>query len=93
MSASGINIDIEALQYFISTLQSFNSNLDSQWSTLKGRWMASSESWRDIKKDQFQGAVGWDDVIRTMENYLATSEQYTRFLKRLEEHGTNFLNV
>jgi hypothetical protein len=87
------NIDVEALRYFISTLQSFNSDLDSKWGTLKSRWQASSDSWRDIKKDQFTGAVGWDDVIKMMEGYLATSEQYTTFLKRLEERAQSYLDA
>ena len=91
--SSMIDIDLEALEYFISTLQSFNGELETKWGTLKSRWQASSDSWRDVKKDQFTGAVGWDEVINTMEGYLATSEQYTGFLKRLHEHGKAFIDA
>ncbi len=87
------NVDVEALRYFISTLQSFNSNLESNWKTLKTRWQASSESWRDVKKEQFTGTGGWDEVIRMMEGYLASSEQYIDFLKRLEERARGYLEA
>ncbi len=88
---SRADIDVEALRHFISTLQSFNSELESQWGTLQSRWNASSEGWRDAKKDQFESGVGWDEVVRMMDGYLASSEQYTNFLKRLEERATAYL--
>jgi hypothetical protein len=85
------DIDVEALTYFIGTLQSFNSKLETDWRQLKSRWQASSDSWRDAKKDQFTEAVGWDEVIRMMEGYLATSEQYSNFLKKLEQRARDYL--
>ena len=87
------DIDVEALRYFIGTLQDFNNELENKWGTLKSRWQASSDSWRDVKKDQFADAVGWDEVIRMMEGYLSTSDQYTNFLKRLEERATDYLQA
>ena len=87
------DIDVEALRYFISTLQSFNNDLETKWGSLKGRWQASSESWRDAKKGQFEGTVGWDEVVKMMDGYLATSEQYTNFLKRLEERASAYLDA
>lgn len=91
MSSNMVDIDVEALRYFIGTLREFNNELETRWSTLKSRWQASSDSWRDIKKDQFTGGVGWDEVIRMMEGYLSTSEQYTIFLQRLEERASSYL--
>jgi hypothetical protein len=90
MSSERIDIDLEALESFISALQSFNSDLTSRWGTLKGRWQASSESWRDRKKDQFEGEVGWDEVIRMMEGYLSTSEEHVNYLKRLYARGSEY---
>lgn len=92
MGSQRLDIDLEALAYFITTLQTFNSELRTNWSTLKSRWQASSESWRDAKKAQFEGAVGWDEVIRMMEGYLTTSDQYTTFLKRLHQRGRDYID-
>jgi hypothetical protein len=86
------DIDVEALDSFIQALRGFNSDLEGRWSNLKGRWNASSESWRDVKKDQFTSAVGWDEVIRMMEGYLSTAEQYTNFLIRLSEKAHSYLD-
>jgi|APSaa5957512622_1039677.scaffolds.fasta_scaffold05938_4 hypothetical protein len=85
------DINVEDLRSFIGALQSFNGKLEGDWGQLKSRWQASSESWRDSKKDQFTDAVGWDEVIRMMEGYLSTSEQYANFLKRLEQRATDYL--
>jgi hypothetical protein len=87
------DIDVEALRNFIGTLQGFNSKLETDWGQLKSRWQMSSESWRDRKKDQFTDAVGWDEVIRMMEGYLSTSQQYTDFLKRLEARAQDYLGT
>ncbi len=85
------DIDVEALRDFIGTLKSFNSKLEADWGQLNSRWQASSDSWRDKKKDQFTEGVGWDEVIRMMEGYLSTSEQYTNFLQRLEQRASAYL--
>ena len=87
------NINVEALRFFIGTLQDFNSELESNWGSLNSRWQAASDTWQDVKKDQFTGTVGWDDVIKMMEKYLSTSEEYANFLKRLEERATAYLDV
>lgn len=92
-SADKLDIDVEALESFIAALRQFNNDLESNWAHLNDRWMQSSESWRDVKKDQFTGAVGWDEVIRMMQGYLQTSEQYTNFLQRLDERARNFLEA
>jgi hypothetical protein len=86
------NIDVEALRHFIGTLQSFNSKLETDWGQLKSRWQASSDGWRDKKKDQFTDAVGWDEVIRMMEGYLSSSQQYADFLKKLEGKASDYLD-
>jgi len=86
------DINLADLQAFITSLRDFNAELEGRWANLMARWNSSSESWRDIKKDQFTGAVGWDEVIKTMENYNSTSEQYTNFLIRLHEKGEDYLN-
>lgn len=91
MSTGRIDVDLEALEFFISTLRDFNNNLQTDWRTLNSRWQASSESWRDIKKDQFEGAVGWEEVIRMMEGYLSSADEYTNFLMRLHEAGSGYL--
>jgi len=91
MSNGRIDVDLEALEFFISTLREFNNSMQTDWRTLNSRWQTSSESWRDIKKDQFEGAIGWDAVIRMMEGYLSTADDYTNFLIRLHEAGTGYL--
>ena len=90
---SVLEMDLESLRYFISAFYSFNSELDSQWSNLKERWGTASESWRDVKKDQFTGASDWDEVARAMEIYLTTSEQYADFLRNLEQRATSYLEA
>jgi hypothetical protein len=87
------NIDVEALEYFISRLQSFNNEMESKWGGVKSSWQAASDSWRDAKQTQFTDAVGWDEVIRMMEGYLSTSEQYVNFLKRLDERARAYLET
>lgn len=86
-------IDVQALRDFIGTLQKFNSELENNWGALDGRWNETSSSWRDIKKDQFQSTIGWDEVRRMMRGYLSTSDQYLNFLKRLEQTATAYLDV
>ena len=85
------DIDVAALRDFIGTLQGFNGNLNDSFSQLKSRWGTASDSWRDVKKDQFAGAVGWDEVIHMMEGYLSKSDDYLNFLKKLEQNATNYL--
>jgi len=89
-------VDAEALYYFITQLKSFNNDLVNNWNRLKSRWQASSDTWRDIKKDQFSssvGTAGWDDVIRMMEGYLSTSEEYSNWLQNLHDRATDYLGV
>lgn len=87
-----LSIDSQSLADFISALRSFNSQFEAEWSRLETRWAASSETWRDIKKDQFTSQVGWDEVERQMRNYLSTAEQYSNFLIRLYERARDYLD-
>lgn len=90
--SQNININLDDLESFIGVLQQFNRDLETNWSRLKARWVETSDSWRDVKKDQFTNAVGWDEVIRTMEAYQATSDSHVDFLKRLYERGDAYRN-
>jgi hypothetical protein len=91
--SNAANIDVDALEHFIGKLQSFNNEMETGWRSVKSSWQTTSESWRDIKQTQFADAVGWDEVIRMMEGYLSTSDQYVTFLKRLDEAARAYLNV
>ena len=93
MSNGIASVDVGALDDFIAELRRFSSELQTSWGRLNGRWRQSSESWRDIKRDQFEGAVGWDaEVVRTMETYLGTSDKYEKFLRRLSAAAHDYLN-
>lgn len=87
-----LDIDSDALRAFIASLKTFNQQFEAEWGRLESRWQASSETWRDAKKDQFTSQVGWEDVERQMRNYLNTSEQYTNFLVRLQERAQGYLD-
>lgn len=92
MSPDFVQIDIQAIRHFISELQAFNKELEGDWIKLANRWEASSDSWRDIKRqEQMAGTTTWEESRAYMEKYLRSSEEYLNFLKRLEERLTSYL--
>lgn len=93
MSPEFVQIDIESIRFFISRLQAFNKELEGDWIKLANQWEASSDSWRDIKRqEQMAGTATWDESRTYMEKYLQSSEEYLNFLKRLEEKLNSYLS-
>jgi hypothetical protein len=85
MDPSVVNVDGGALGDFLAELRSFNDDLSTTWIRLDGRWKVASESWKDLKKEQFEGAMEWSVVQHQMQNYLTESSKYVNFLSKLKD--------
>ena len=83
-------VDPEELRRFASELDHLNRDLGARMKQLVARFNALSDTWRDQEHRKF--ADEFEQTVRVLSRFMATSEQQIPFLLRKAERVEDYLN-
>jgi hypothetical protein len=82
-------VDPAEVRRFAHALKKFNAELQHGMSVLHGQLVALGDTWRDQEHDKFRQE--FEETLRVVERFLATSEVHIPFLLRKAERVEEYL--